>query len=435
MRTNKQFHAITSPQGQESPREGTYPGALIVVEGIDGSGKSTQLYLLKRWLQFGGYLVNLTQFNSSPLVKSATKRGKKDRLLTPTTYSLLHASDFADRCDRQILPLLYSGYLVLSDRYIYTAFACDAARGCDEAWLRNLLSFAPVPDITFYFRTPLDVAVRRILGARPKLKYYEAGMDRGFSMNRAESFRIFQGLIMDNYERAIERDNFVLMDGTAPVNELQKQMRKRVRDLVAEREAELLGRLEGKWSKERPGELLIRVRWVAEKLSLRAADHPGKEEEPETQKGVEIERKFLLKELPLLVKELESEEIEQGWLPNQVLQERVRRSESPKGEKYFRTFKAGMELKRVELEEEIPRDVFTVLWRLTKGRRVRKRRYRVQEESLLWEIDSFRDRDLVLAEVEIPKETTKVKLPGWLRRALVREVTGEPEFYNVNLAN
>ena len=136
-----------------------YPGALVVVEGIDGSGKSTQLYLLKRWLEINGYRIHFTEWNSSPLVKSATRRGKQRRLLTPVTFSLLHAADFADRCERQIMPLLHGGYLVLADRYIYTAFARDAARDCSPRWLRNLYSFAPVPDITFYFRAPLDVAV------------------------------------------------------------------------------------------------------------------------------------------------------------------------------------------------------------------------------------------------------------------------------------
>jgi dTMP kinase len=202
-----------------------YPGALIVVEGIDGSGKSTQLYLLKRWLEIGGYRLHFTEWNSSPLVKSATRRGKQRRLLTPTTFSLLHAADFADRCERQILPLLHSGYLVLADRYIYTAFARDSARGCSSAWLRNLYQFAPVPDITFYFRAPLEVAVNRIMSGRPKLKYYEAGMDLGLSFDRAESFRIFQGMIMDQYDRMSETDNFVVMDGTIRVNKLQKSMR------------------------------------------------------------------------------------------------------------------------------------------------------------------------------------------------------------------
>src|SRR5208337_4498533 len=158
----------TLPQPGRPVPSRAYPGALIVVEGTDGSGKSTQLYLLKRWLEIGGYRLHFTEWNSSPLVKSATRRGKQKRLLTPTTYSLLHASD-------------------LADRYIYTAFARDAARGCAQRWLRNLYRFAPVPDITFYFRAPLDVAVHRILSGRPKLKYYEAGMDLGLSYDRAES--------------------------------------------------------------------------------------------------------------------------------------------------------------------------------------------------------------------------------------------------------
>jgi len=229
--------SIPVPVESEAPTDATravvlplepvrdYPGALVVVEGIDGSGKSTQLYLLKRWLEIGGYRLHFTEWNSSPLVKSATRRGKQRRLLTPTTFSLLHAADFADRCERQILPLLHGGYLVLADRYIYTAFARDVARGCSPRWLRNLYRFAPVPDITFYFRAPLDVAVNRILAGRPKLKYYEAGMDLNLSLDRAESFRLFQGRILANYDEMIESDNFVVMDGTLPVNKLQRQMR------------------------------------------------------------------------------------------------------------------------------------------------------------------------------------------------------------------
>src|ERR1700720_4157788 len=209
-----------------------YPGALVVVEGIDGSGKSTQLYLLKRCLEIGGYRIHFTEWNSSPLVKSATRRGKQRRLLTPTTFSLLHAADFADRCERQILPLLHSGYLVLADRYIYTAFARDAARGCSPHGLRNLYSFAPIPDITFYFRAPLDVAVKRIMSGRPKLKYYEAGMDLGISLDRAESFRIFQERILSNYDSMIDSDRFVLMDGTVQVNKLQKLMRQEMGEKV-----------------------------------------------------------------------------------------------------------------------------------------------------------------------------------------------------------
>src|SRR5712692_2648822 len=206
--------SLPAPQLLKTDGTRPYPGALIVVEGTDGSGKSTQLYLLKRWLEIGGYRLHFTEWNSSPLVKSATRRGKQRRLLTPTTFSLLHAADFADRCERQIMPLLQGDYLVLADRYVYTAFARDAARGCPARWLRNLYRFAPVPDITFYFRAPLDVAVHRILSGRPKLKYYEAGMDLGLSYDRAESFRLFQARILEEYDKMVDTDNFVVLDGS-----------------------------------------------------------------------------------------------------------------------------------------------------------------------------------------------------------------------------
>jgi dTMP kinase len=206
-----------------------YSGALVVVEGIDGSGKSTQLHLLKRWLEVAGYRTYFTEWNSSPLVKSATRRGKKRRLLTPVTFSLIHAADFADRYERQILPLLRSGHLVLADRYIYTAFARDGARGCPIDWLRNLYQYAVIPDVTFYFRAPLEVAIRRILSGRPRLKYYEAGMDLGLSLDPIESFTKFQGLTLARYDEMVQTDNFVLMDGTLPVHQLQQKMR----DVVA----------------------------------------------------------------------------------------------------------------------------------------------------------------------------------------------------------
>src|SRR5208282_3590587 len=132
-----------------------YPGRLFIVEGIDGSGKSTQLSLLHKWLESKGYGVVFSEWNSSPLVKDTTKHGKKKKLLTPATFSLIHSTDFADRTERSILPLLKAGAVVLCDRYIYTAFARDVARGMDRAWVRDLYGFAVKPAIAFYFRVPL----------------------------------------------------------------------------------------------------------------------------------------------------------------------------------------------------------------------------------------------------------------------------------------
>ena len=113
-----------------------FPGRLIAVEGLDGSGKSTQIYLLKRWLEAEGIKVYFSSWNSSELVKSATSKGKKRELLTPTTFSLIHATDFADRYERHLLPLLRAGYIVLCDRYIFTAFARDVTRGCPPDWVQ-----------------------------------------------------------------------------------------------------------------------------------------------------------------------------------------------------------------------------------------------------------------------------------------------------------
>ena len=208
---------------------GRYPGRLIAVEGLDGSGKSTQLYLLKRWLEMKGLKVFFTEWNSSLLIKKATSKGKKRQLLTPTTFSLIHCTDFADRYERQILPLLKAGYLVLCDRYIYTAFARDAVRGCSGSWLHNLYGFACHPDITLFFNTPLQVALGRILGGRPQLKYHEAGMDLRLSADPYESFRIFQGKIFDEYLAMKERFRFIEIDGSDPI-EAQQQ---KVREIIA----------------------------------------------------------------------------------------------------------------------------------------------------------------------------------------------------------
>jgi len=207
------------------PHHPPYPGRLIAVEGLDGSGKSTQIYLLKRWLEMKGLKVFFTEWNSSLLIKKATSKGKKRQLLTPTTFSLIHCTDFADRYEQQILPLLKAGYIVLCDRYIYTAFARDAVRGCSRPWLHKLYSFACHPDITLFFNTPLPVALNRILSGRPQLKYHEAGMDLGLSLDPYESFRLFQGKILDEYLGMKERFKFIEVDGSAPIEEQQKLVR------------------------------------------------------------------------------------------------------------------------------------------------------------------------------------------------------------------
>jgi dTMP kinase len=203
-------------------------GKLIVVEGIDGSGKSTQVHLLEKWLSYKRINVFKTEWNSSEMVKEITSTGKKKGQLTPTTFSLLHATDFADRYERNILPLLRAGYFVLADRYIFTAFVRDVVRGCNPKWVRNVYDFAIKPHITFYFRVPVDIAVDRILVGRPKLKYYEAGMDLNLSNDPYESYRIFQGRIIEQYDSMIDSEGFTVIDGTLNIEEQQKLVRDKI---------------------------------------------------------------------------------------------------------------------------------------------------------------------------------------------------------------
>ena len=183
-----------------------------------------------------------TEWNSSDVVKEITSKGKKKELLTPTTFSLLHATDFADRYERNISPLLEAGYFVLSDRYIYTAFARDVVRGCSSTWVRKVYSFAALPDVAFYFRVPPAIAMDRILEGRPKLKYYEAGMDLNLSNDEYESYRIFQSRIVEQYEGMAQKDRFAVIDGTLDIEEQQNLMRLHVsKFLPATRAAPKLG--------------------------------------------------------------------------------------------------------------------------------------------------------------------------------------------------
>lgn len=214
--------------------EHRFPGKLFVVEGIDGSGKSTQLMLLHQWLRAEGYGVVFSEWNSSPLVRETTRRGKKKQMLTPSTFSLIHATDFSDRMEHNIIPLLKAGAVVLCDRYIYTAFGRDVVRGMDPKWVRGLYNFAVKPTLAFYFRVPLDVAMKRILSGRAGVKYYEAGMDLGLSDDPEESFHFFQARILEEYEKMIPEFDLTVVDATLPIEEQQEQMRQHVRAKLAQ---------------------------------------------------------------------------------------------------------------------------------------------------------------------------------------------------------
>jgi dTMP kinase len=206
-----------------------YPGRLFIVEGIDGSGKSTQLSLLAQWLRSEGYPVVYSEWNSSPIVRATTRRGKRSKLLTPLTFSLIHATDFSDRVEREIVPSLKAGGIVLADRYVYTAFARDVVRGVNRRWVRTLYQFAPVPTQAFYFRVPLDTALRRILSARAKLKHYEAGMDLALHSDPSESYKLFQSRLLTEYETIVQEHGLTVMDATFTVEGQQRRLREAIK--------------------------------------------------------------------------------------------------------------------------------------------------------------------------------------------------------------
>ena len=212
----------------------TYSGVLICVEGIDGSGKSTQIELLHNWLKSKGIDVILTQWNSSELISNTTKKAKKKNLLSGRTFSLLHAVDFADRLERTIKPALKAGFVVLADRYVYTAFARDVAREVDPKWVRNMYGFAIKPDMTFYFDVSPKDSLERICSNRQP-KFYEAGMDMKLSNNPYKSYVLFQNRIVEQYKAMIDEFDLIKIDAMQSIHSKQGFIRQKVSELLKSR--------------------------------------------------------------------------------------------------------------------------------------------------------------------------------------------------------
>jgi dTMP kinase len=209
-----------------------YPGRLIVIEGIDGAGKSTQAALLRAWLEGQGYVVVHSRWNSAPAVRPLTRRAKRERLFTPLTFSLVHAADLANRLHARIVPALAAGAVVVSDRYCPTAYARDAARGVDGEWLRRLFAFAPRADLTILLRLPAEEAAVRLLAGNRKVSFYEAGADLGLHADRARSLQLFLERLVEEYDRLADDDEIHLLDATQPVPEIQRQIRALVSPLL-----------------------------------------------------------------------------------------------------------------------------------------------------------------------------------------------------------
>ncbi|MBR1977307.1 dTMP kinase [bacterium] len=184
-----------------------YEGLLIVVEGTDGAGKSTQVKMLDKFIQNQGFGCMISEWKTSRLISEVINNAKERNLLNATTYSLLYAADYADRLENVIIPALKAGFVVILDRYTYTAYVRDSVRGHDINWVKNLYDYAPKPDLVFYLKMPVDKLLKRMIGA-DGLDYFESGRDIGLSSDIYNSFEIYQTKCLAEYEKLEKEYNF-----------------------------------------------------------------------------------------------------------------------------------------------------------------------------------------------------------------------------------
>jgi len=224
----------TENQSQNPPErvKHDYPGKLIVIEGTDGVGRSTQTELLKNWLAVEGYGVTVTGWKSSELISNVIEKAKSKNALNTITFSLLYATDLADRLNHIIIPALKAGLMVICDRYYYTAFARDVVRGADPQWVRKLYGFAVEPDLVFYLKMPLDPLLRRIITTRGSLDFYESGRDIGMSTDLYQSFKLYQSQIMFEYEQMMAEFPFVTVAADDTPEKIQRTLRQHVGKLL-----------------------------------------------------------------------------------------------------------------------------------------------------------------------------------------------------------
>src|SRR5882762_6799097 len=206
---------------------GNYPGKLIAIEGTDGVGRSTQIQLLREWLEVRGYGVIETGWTRSPLMQPTIELAKSSNTLNKLTFVLLYATDFADRLEKEIIPALKAGFVVLSDRYIFTALARAGVRGVDRAWLRNLYGFAIAPHLVFYLKVDVDTLVQRVLQARG-MDFWESGMDMKLGDDIYDSFRAYQNKLLREYSSMAEEFHFRNIDARRPIEHIQEELRKQV---------------------------------------------------------------------------------------------------------------------------------------------------------------------------------------------------------------
>ena len=207
-----------------------YDGLLIVIEGTDGAGKSTQVNLLKKYIENESYGCMLSEWKSR-LISDVINEAKERNLLNTTTFSLLYAADYADRLENVIIPALKAGFIVLLDRYIYTAFVRDTVRGHDIEWVKKLYDFAPTPDIVFYLKMPVDKLLKRMIGTKG-LDYFESGRDIGLSTDIYKSFEIYQGRCLEEYDSLQDEYGFITIDGELSIDEIHQKIKQEVKKVL-----------------------------------------------------------------------------------------------------------------------------------------------------------------------------------------------------------
>ena len=207
-------------------------GKLIVIEGTDGVGRTTQVERLRNWLEIQGHGVVETGWTRSDLMSSLIQLAKEGNTLTRDTFSLLYATDFADRLENQIIPSLRSGFIVLSDRYAYTAFARHTVRGGSSDWVRGVFGFAIIPDIVLYLRTDVESLVPRVIGSRG-MDYWESGMDLHLGEDLYDSFCVYQQRIIERYDAMAEEFKFEVIDTRRrSIEDIHEDLRKRIEPIV-----------------------------------------------------------------------------------------------------------------------------------------------------------------------------------------------------------
>jgi dTMP kinase len=210
-----------------------YPGKIIAIESTDGVGRSTQIRLLREWLEVQGYGVIETGWTRSQLMQPTIDLAKASNTLNKLTFVLLYACDFADRLEKEIIPALKAGFIVLADRYIYTALARAGVRGVDSQWIRRVYGFAIAPHLVFYLKLDVDTLVRRVLESRG-MAYWESGMDMKAGDDIYDSFRSYQRQLLKEYASMGDEFGFRVIDGKKSINWIQEELRRQIGEFLAE---------------------------------------------------------------------------------------------------------------------------------------------------------------------------------------------------------